>query len=122
MTPLANWARVVLDVAASTATGRYSDDRLFIAELWVEGRRRGLGEFDMSLDEFKTRLLQANQQELLALHRADMVQGIDPDLVAQSETVHPILKAAHFEFVESKIRPGLTPTVKRGQPVRSQGT
>lgn len=112
MSSISDWARVVLDVAASTPTGRYFGERIFIAELFAEGNRRGLSEFARGLEEFKKQLLVANQKQLLSLHRADLTGAMDRDLSRESEIRHPL--GAVFHFVESNINPGLQHTMKRG--------
>ena len=50
----------------------------------------------LTLGEFKHRLVEANSQHLLHLSRADLVQAMDPQLVAESETT---LLNATFHFV-----------------------
>ena len=71
---------------------------MFIAALWRTSQREP--NFPrLSLPEFKQRLVDANSQSLLHLSRADLVQAMDPRMVAESETT--FLNATfHFVLVE----------------------
>jgi hypothetical protein len=84
--------------AASTPEDRFHDNKVFIAALWRTSQREP--NFPrLSLAEFKQRLVEANSQNLLHLSRADLVQAMEPQLVADSET--PYLNATfHFVVVE----------------------
>jgi hypothetical protein len=53
----------------------------------------------MALDDFKTRLIEANHAGLLPLSRADMPQAMDPALVDQSRTDY-LNATFHFVLVE----------------------
>jgi hypothetical protein len=90
------FASTVLALAAgSPPQDRFHDNKVFIVALWRASQREpNLQRF--SLPEFKQRLLEANAQHLLHLSRADMVQAMDPQLVADSETAH---QNATFHFV-----------------------
>lgn len=81
--------------AHSSPQDRFHDNKVFIASLWRAGQREpSLQSF--SLPEFKQRLVEANAKHLLHLSRADLVQAMDPQLVADSETIH---QNATFHFV-----------------------
>jgi hypothetical protein len=81
--------------AHSLPQDRFHDNKVFIAALWRASQREpSLQRF--TLPEFKQRLIEANAQHLLHLSRADLVQAMDPQLVADSETVH---QNASFHFV-----------------------
>jgi hypothetical protein len=81
--------------ATSPIEDRFHENRVFIAALWRMSQREP--NFPrLSLAEFKKRLLEANVQSLLHLSRADLVQAMDPQLVADSEIDHP---DATFHFV-----------------------
>ena len=72
--------------ADSPPEDRFHDNKVFIAALWCTSQREP--NFPrLSLPEFKQRLVEANSQGLLHLSRADLVQAMDPQSVADSETV-----------------------------------
>jgi hypothetical protein len=82
-------------VAGSPAEDRFHDNKVFIAPLWRASQREP--NFPrLSLPEFKQKLVEANSRSLLHLSRADMVQAMDPHLIAESETEH---LNATFHFV-----------------------
>ncbi len=81
--------------ASSPPQDRFHNNKVFIAALWRASQREpNLQRF--TLPEFKQRLIEANAQHLLHLSRADLVQAMDPQSVAESETVH---QNATFHFV-----------------------
>jgi hypothetical protein len=81
--------------ATSAPQDRFHDNKVFIAALWRASQREpNLPR--LSLAEFKQRLVEANSHNLLHLSRADLVQAMDPQLVAESETVY---LNATFNFV-----------------------
>jgi hypothetical protein len=81
--------------AKSPPQDRFHDNKVFIAALWRASQREpNLPR--LTLAEFKRRLVEANAQHLLHLSRADLVQAMDPQLVADSETVY---QNATFHFV-----------------------
>ena len=53
----------------------------------------------LTLTEFKLRLIDANSHNLLHLSRADLVQAMDPQLVAESETAY-LNATFHFVLLE----------------------
>ena len=53
----------------------------------------------LTLPEFKQRLVEANRDHLLHLSRADLVQAMDPRLVAESETAY-LNATFHFVLLE----------------------
>ncbi len=93
---LAAFASTVRALAAgSPPEDRFHDNKVFIAALWRASQREP--NFPrLSLPEFKQRLLEANARHLLHLSRADLVQEMDPDLVAESEIAY---LNATFHFV-----------------------
>jgi uncharacterized protein (DUF2267 family) len=81
--------------AISPPQDRFHDNKVFIAALWRASQRES--SFPrLSLADFKRRLVEANSQDLLHLSRADLVQAMDPQLVADSETS---FLNANFHFV-----------------------
>ncbi len=93
------FAATVLALArVSPPAERFHDNKAFIAPLWRAGQREP--NFPrLSLDEFKQRLLEANAAGLLHLSRADLVQAMDPRLVAESETAY-LNATFHFVLLE----------------------
>ena len=84
--------------ASSPPQDRFHDNKVFIAALWRASQREP--NFPrLSLPEFKQRLVEANSQNLLHLSRADLVQAMDPQLVADSETVY-LNATFHFVLLE----------------------
>jgi hypothetical protein len=98
---LAGFAREVCDVAHASPTGRFGASRVFIAHVWRGLRGRPRYE-RMTLDEFKRRLIEANQARLLDLGRADLVEAMDPEDVRASETRY---LGATFHFVRVGVPP-----------------
>jgi hypothetical protein len=98
---LAAFARAVQDAADREQEGRFGAHKVFVAAVWRRLRGAGgdgAGAGSMDLAAFKRRLLEANQADLLALHRADLVSVMDPGEVSASEIVHG---NASFHFIES---------------------
>jgi hypothetical protein len=96
---LTAFARTVRALAAnSPARDRFHDNKVFIAPLWRSSQRE-LGFPRLSLLEFKRLLVEANSQNLLHLSRADLVQAMDPQLVADSETTY-LNATFHFVLLE----------------------
>lgn len=89
------------------ATGRYGNDNVFIAALWralaADPRMRGV-----TSAQFQRLLVQANRDRLLVLARADMVDDMDPDEVAESE-INDL--GAQFHFVLDDRRRTAAPAV-----------
>lgn len=94
------FARAVRAAAAEvTGEGRFGDRRVFIAALW---RRAARGELaGLTLADFKKRLLDANQAGDLSLARADLVDAMDPALVAESE-IRDLGSSFHFVLDEPR--------------------
>ena len=91
------WAASVQRIAAAVPNeGRYDDDRVFISAAWRAARDANAS---ISLDQFKQRLVDANPEGLLRLHRADLVGAMDPTLVAESATT---FMNATFHFIVAK--------------------
>ncbi len=84
--------------AGSPPQDRFHDNKVFIAALWRASQREP--NFPrLSLAEFKQRLVEANSHNLLHLSRADLVQAMDPQLVADSETEY-LNATFHFVLLE----------------------
>jgi len=81
--------------AASPPADRFHDNKVFIGALWRASQQEP-GFPRLALAAFKQRLIEANTQHLLHLSRADLVQAMDPQLVAESEAVH---QNATYHFV-----------------------
>jgi hypothetical protein len=96
---LAAFAATVRALAGtSPPQDRFHDNKVYIAALWRESQREP--NFPrLALPEFKQRLVEANSQGLLHLSRADLVQAMDPQLVADSETAY-LNATFHFVLLE----------------------
>jgi hypothetical protein len=94
-TSIERFATAVVDAARQPGVSRFHDDRAFIGSIWEHMRGRE-PVFDMSLDTFKDRLVQAHRQKLLRMSRADLVQAMDPAEVERSEARY---LSATFHFV-----------------------
>jgi hypothetical protein len=90
------FARTVRALAASSPPeDRFHGNKVFIGPLWRMSQREP--NFPrLSLPEFKQRLVESNTQNLLHLSRADLVEAMDHNMVADSEISHP---NATFHFV-----------------------
>lgn len=96
---LAAFAATVRALAAqSPPQDRFHDNKVFIAALWRATQREPHFP-QLSLPEFKQRLVEANSQNLLHLSRADLVQAMDPHSVAESETAY-LNATFHFVLLE----------------------
>lgn len=93
---LEGWAQQVQALAERTPSGRYGDERVFIASVWHAAETKPRPP-SPSLSDFKARLVEANRAGLLRLHRADLVGAMDPQLVSESETHY---LNATFHFIE----------------------
>jgi hypothetical protein len=83
----------------SPSQDRFHDNKVFIAALWRASQLEP--NFPrLNLPEFKLRVVEANSQHLLHLSRADLVQAMDPQLVAESETVY-LNATFHFVLLEA---------------------
>jgi hypothetical protein len=89
------FARRVLEAARSTPTGRFGDDKVFVSHVFralsVDPRFAAMG-----LNVFKQRLAEANNARRLDLSRADMVEAMNPEDVAQSRVAY---LGAEFHFI-----------------------
>jgi hypothetical protein len=89
------FARRVVEAARSTPTGRFGDDKVFVSHVFrvlsVDPRFAAMG-----LDGFKQRLAEANNARRLDLSRADMVEAMNPEDVAQSRVAY---LGAEFHFI-----------------------
>jgi hypothetical protein len=93
--PLDDFARRVVAAARTIPTGRFGENKMFIAHAWRA--LRDDPEFrGMDLDAFKRRLAEANQARYLDLSRADLVEAMDPEDVRLSEVNY---LGASFHFI-----------------------
>lgn len=99
---LEEFSKVVQQVVNSMDdSGRFGSRKVFISAAYNAAKPM-LPE--MSIDEFKRTLIEANRRDLLALHRADLVGAMDPKMVQDSETTEDLgFTKAQFHFIE--IRP-----------------
>ena len=88
-----SFASLVKDVVHDIGPdGRFGSQKVFISAIWDQLHDR----VDITLDELKQRLLDANRHGLLSLARADLVGAMDPSIVARSEIADA---NASFHFV-----------------------
>jgi len=90
---LSEFARRVNEAARSSTTGRWHG-AVFISHVW--NALRGHGEVGISFEKFKRRLIEAHQDKLIVLSRADLVEAMPAADVSASETAH---SGARFHFV-----------------------
>jgi hypothetical protein len=90
---LPEFASLVADAARSSVTGRWHD-AVFISHVW--STLRGRGDAGITFERFKRRLVEAYQNDLIELSRADLAEAMPAADVSDSETVH---SGARFHFV-----------------------
>jgi hypothetical protein len=78
---LTGFARRAQAAAAASPTGRFGDNKVFIAHVHA-----ALADPALDLPAFKARLVDAHREGLVTLTRADLVEAMDPRDVAESET------------------------------------
>lgn len=83
----AKFAEITLRAARDTKDGRLGDYKVFISQVW-ETLRQQYPDLKLTLEEFKQRLVAANQQQRLTLSRADLAYALDPEDVSASEINH----------------------------------
>ena len=93
-------ATVKVLAADSPPEDRFHGNKVFIAALWRASKREPSFQH-LDLPKFKQRLVEANAQHLLHLSRADLVQAMDPQLVAESETAY-LNATFHFVLLEGE--------------------
>lgn len=91
---LSSFAEHVKSAARDCRTGRFGDNKVFIAHVW-KALQADPAFGTMELTAFKERLAEANNARLLDLSRADLVQAMDPNDVRHSE-VHYLNATFHF--------------------------
>ncbi|WP_006786402.1 hypothetical protein [Thiorhodospira sibirica] len=91
---LVQFARVVMNTAQHTQSGRFGRDKIFISHVWAQLCQQA-AQFGLDEAQFKEYLTRANNQGLLRLSRADMAHILDQEDVARSET-HYLNSAFHF--------------------------
>jgi hypothetical protein len=90
---LREFAQRVMDAARSAETRRWHG-AVFISQVWSTLQARG--ELGTTFEKFKRRLIEAHQEKLIELSRADLVEAMPTADVTASETVH---SGARFHFV-----------------------
>lgn len=84
----------VLAVARACDTGRFGDNKVFIAHVWRKLHASG-SAYAVDEQRFKQRLVEANRAGHLRLSRADLIEAMNPDDVAASAT-HYLGETFHF--------------------------
>jgi hypothetical protein len=93
---LEDFAAQVLLSARASEDRRFGEDKVLIAQVWREFKA-GYNYFGLDQKAFKQQLLQANQQGLLRLSRADLAAALPAEELAASEIAH---LHATFHFVQ----------------------
>lgn len=81
------FAELTLNAAKATQDGRLGDSKVFISRVWATLQQQH-PDLTLTLEDFKQRLITANQQRRLDLSRADMAYALDSNDVSTSETNH----------------------------------
>lgn len=81
------FAELTLNAAKATHDGRLGDSKVFISRVWATLQQQH-PDLTLSLEDFKQRLLTANQQRRLDLSRADLAYALDANDVSASEINH----------------------------------
>ena len=81
------FAELTLKAAKATQDGRLGDYKVFISRVWATLQQQH-PELTLSLEDFKQRLVTANQQRRLDLSRADLAYALDANDVSASEINH----------------------------------
>lgn len=92
----AAFVAAVRQATGQCLTGRFGDNKVFIAHVWRQLVQNHAEFSTTTLDEFKRLLLHAHQQQQVTLSRADLVERMDPRDVAESETCY---LDARFHFL-----------------------
>ncbi len=92
---LPTFAKDVADVAAQTKTGGFGENKVFISHVFREMQKKQPG---LTAEEFKGRLLEAQQAGLIQLSRADLVGAMNAADVAESSARRG---EGEFHFVQS---------------------
>jgi hypothetical protein len=81
---VAAFAANVLELARTSTSGRFGDNKVFIVHVWNRFRQQPEA-IGMTREIFDRHLVDANRDDLLTLSRADLISGMDHDDVQQSE-------------------------------------
>ncbi len=81
---LPRFAASVREVAQTSPTGWFGENKVFLSHVWNQYQGEGGGN-GMSRGEFDQLLVEANRQNLLTLSRADLVSAMNPEDVQSSE-------------------------------------
>ncbi len=92
---LRQFGRQVQETARHCSSGWFGPRKVFISHVWQDFQAKNA---DYQLDEatFKSWLVQANREGCLSLSRADLVEAMNPQDVADSETTY---LNASFHFI-----------------------
>lgn len=81
---LADFARLAVEAARQSRTGQFGDHKVFLSHVWRQMQADPRCS-DLTEEQFRAQLVEAHRQQLLVLGRADLVERMDPQDVAESE-------------------------------------
>lgn len=81
------FAELTLNAAKATHDGRLGDSKVFISRVWATLQQQH-PDLTLTLEDFKQRLVNVNQQRRLDLSRADLAYALDANDVSASEINH----------------------------------
>lgn len=82
-----DFSQRLYDIAYSMQDGKFGDNKVFISKLYDEAKKDPYFS-DLSMDKFKKMLVMGNREDTLGLSRADLVQAMNKDDVANSRISH----------------------------------
>ncbi|WP_121970640.1 hypothetical protein [Leptolyngbya sp. BC1307] len=94
---LEDFANTVLAAAKDTEEGWFGDHKVFISQVWKTLSSQQ-PDWNLTLDEFKQKLLAASRKEWINLSRADLGYSLDSEDVAASEIIH---LQSQFHFIRT---------------------
>ena len=94
---LPRFAQQVKELAQTSPTGRFGENKVFLSHVWNQFQGEGGGN-GMTRSEFDRLLVEANRENLITLSRADLVSAMNPNDVQSSEIRLP---NSTFHFIRT---------------------
>jgi len=94
---LEDFSNTVLLAAKDTKEGWFGDHKVFISQVWKTLSSQQSG-WNLTLDEFKQKLIAASRKEWISLSRADLGYSLDSEDVTASEITH---LQSQFHFIRT---------------------